>query len=62
MKKFYAVKKNLLFCFATILFGFNCFSQVTFENGYFIGENTEKTEALIKNVDWKNNPTSLIIG
>ena len=33
------------------------FSQIVFENGYFIDESDLKTECLIKNVDWKHNPT-----
>ncbi|MBN1326172.1 PorT family protein [Candidatus Falkowbacteria bacterium] len=33
------------------------FSQIVFENGYFIDESNKKTECLIKNVDWDNNPT-----
>lgn len=32
-------------------------AQVTFQKGYFIDNLGIKTECLIKNVDWKNNPT-----
>lgn len=32
-------------------------SQINFEPGYFISNNGEKTECLIKNIAWKNNPT-----
>ncbi|MBS1681045.1 MAG: autotransporter outer membrane beta-barrel domain-containing protein [Bacteroidetes bacterium] len=32
------------------------YSQIIFENGYFIDESNKKNECLIKNVDWKNNP------
>lgn len=32
-------------------------SQVDFEKGYFITNAGERTECLIKNLDWKNNPT-----
>jgi len=35
----------------------NCFSQIIFEKGYFIDNTGEKTECLIKNYDWKKNPT-----
>ena len=35
----------------------NCFAQTNYENGYFINNANQKTECLIKNVDWKNNPT-----
>lgn len=33
------------------------FSQITFEKGYFITKSNQKTECLIKNREWKNNPT-----
>ncbi len=35
----------------------NSYSQVLFENGYFINESNQKIECLIKNMDWKKNPT-----
>lgn len=35
----------------------NCIiAQINYENGYFIDNNGQKTECLIKNEDWKNNP------
>ena len=33
------------------------FSQITYQPGYFITNNGIKTECLIKNVAWKDNPT-----
>lgn len=33
------------------------YAQITFEKGYFINNAGERTEVLIKNLDWKNNPT-----
>lgn len=50
------MKNQLLFLFTTFL-GLNCYSQITYEKGYFIDNNNQKTKCLIKNVDWKNNPT-----
>lgn len=35
---------------------FNAFAQITFEAGYFIDNEGQKTACLIKNVEWKNNP------
>ncbi len=35
----------------------HAFSQITFENGYFINDEGQKIECLIKNVDWRSNPT-----
>lgn len=48
-------KELLLLLFVTIL-SFNCYSQITFEKGYYINNAGQKTDCLIKNNDWKNNP------
>ncbi len=32
------------------------YSQIIYESGYFIDESNQRTECLIRNVDWKNNP------
>ncbi len=37
--------------------GINGYGQINFEEGYFINNGGEKINCLIKNVDWKNNPT-----
>lgn len=34
------------------------FGQISFEKGYFINKDDVKVECLIKNMDWKNNPSS----
>ena len=34
------------------------YAQITFEDGYFIDESNQKIECLIKNVDWRYNPTA----
>jgi len=34
-----------------------CVSQIEFEEGYFIDNLGNKVNCLIKNLDWKNNPT-----
>jgi len=47
-------KKISLFAF---LFSLNFYGQVVFEKGYIIDNNNVKTDCLIKNQDWKNNPT-----
>ncbi|ASK32273.1 tRNA modification GTPase [Chryseobacterium sp. T16E-39] len=33
------------------------YAQIKFEKGYIINNSGEKTEVLIKDLDWKNNPT-----
>jgi hypothetical protein len=50
------MKTQLLFIFAA-LFTFSSYSQVSFEKGYYIDDVNVKTECLIKNLDWNNNPT-----
>ncbi len=49
------MKKQLVFILTTIL-SLNCYSQISFEKGYFIDNNNQKTNCLIRNIDWKNNP------
>ncbi|WP_420551228.1 tRNA modification GTPase [Tenacibaculum aiptasiae] len=50
------MKKRLLFLFVAVL-TLNCYSQISFEKGYYIDNTNQKINCLIKNVDWKNNPT-----
>lgn len=48
--------KKLFFLLTTIL-SVKSYAQISFEKGYFIDNSGQKTECLIKNIDWKNNPT-----
>ena len=50
------IDKQLLFLL-TIISSINCFSQISYEKGYYIDNNNQKTNCLIKNIDWRNNPT-----
>src|SRR5690606_21684320 len=50
------MKNQLLLILITIL-SFNCYSQISFEKGYYIDNNDQRINCLIKNVDWKDNPT-----
>lgn len=51
------MNNNFLFVFLAFLF-FNLSSaQIVFEPGYFIDNNNTKVYCLIRNLDWKNNPT-----
>lgn len=43
---------SFLLTFITI----NSFGQISFEKGYFINNDDQRVECLIKNKDWKNNP------
>ncbi|WP_205635394.1 hypothetical protein [Flavivirga aquatica] len=51
------MKKKLLLLFISIL-SINCYSQISFEKGYYINNAGQKIDCLIKNIDWDNNPTS----
>ncbi|WP_125720283.1 porin family protein [Flavobacterium ustbae] len=52
------MKIKLLLLFALIL-SFKSYSQIVFEKGYFIDNNDKKTNCLIKNIDWSNNPSEI---
>lgn len=53
------MKKQLLFLLITFL-SLGAHAQISFEKGYFIDNLGQRTDALIKNVDWKNNPTKFV--
>ncbi|NAS31900.1 outer membrane beta-barrel protein [Flavobacteriaceae bacterium R38] len=50
------MKKQILIIITSIL-SFSSYAQIKFENGYFIDNSGKKTNCLIKNIDWENNPT-----
>lgn len=50
------MKKNAALLLIILAFGLKGYSQIIFEKGYLINNSNEKTECLIKNNDWKNNP------
>lgn len=52
------MKRTLLLLTISLL-SFNLYSQIQFEKGYFIDNNGNKTECLIKNYDWRNNPLEI---
>ncbi|NOZ35999.1 MAG: autotransporter outer membrane beta-barrel domain-containing protein [Chlorobi bacterium] len=52
------MKKNLIILLSIVL-SFNSYSQITFEKGYIIQNTGNKETCLIKNIDWKNNPTKI---
>jgi hypothetical protein len=51
------MKKQLLLLFIAII-SFTGYSQISFEKGYFINNSGQKIDCLIKNIDWRNNPTN----
>ncbi len=48
--------KKLLFIVFILGFSFSQ-AQISFEKGYFISNSGDRTQCLIKNMDWKDNPT-----
>ena len=46
-----------IFLIAALLSCFLSQAQINFEKGYFIGNNGERKECFIENLDWSNNPT-----
>lgn len=49
--------KKLSLLFLIMILSINCYCQISFEQGYYIDNNGQKVNCLIKNIDWKNNPT-----
>ncbi len=50
------MKKLLLLASLMIILGLKSFAQIRFESGYFIDNQGIRTNCLIKNLDWRNNP------
>ncbi|REG90751.1 porin family protein [Flavobacterium aquicola] len=48
--------KRLFLLFTTLL-TMSCYSQISFEKGYFIDNSEQKIECFIKNNDWAGDPT-----
>lgn len=49
--------KNQLLILLTLTLTLNAYAQITFEKGYYIDNDNQKVDCLIKNIDWKSNPT-----
>ncbi len=49
--------KNYLFLLIAFSLSSNTYSQILFENGYYVDNSGKKNNCFIKNVDWRNNPT-----
>ena len=52
------MKRQVLFLSLILFIWTNGIAQISFEEGYFIDENDERSECKIKNMDWKDNPSS----
>ena len=53
------MKKQILVVFLFSLVSGLSYSQIIFEKGYLINNSNQRIECLIKNMEWKNNPTEL---
>ncbi len=51
--------KQVLLIFSVSVFTLAAFGQAKFEPGYYISNDGVRTTGEIKNLDWKNNPTSI---
>jgi hypothetical protein len=51
------MKKQLFTLILILISCINAYSQIIFQEGYFINESNRKIDCLIKDVDWKYNPT-----
>ncbi len=49
--------KNLLLSIFILILSSNIYSQISFEQGYYIDNSGQKINCLIKNIDWNSNPT-----
>ncbi len=52
--------KNLLLLVMLLSFSF-LNAQNNFEEGYYIDNSGNKINCLIKNLDWKNSPESIVV-
>jgi hypothetical protein len=46
------------FLLLVLFISISSYSQISFEKGYFISNEGQKTECLIRNLDWSSNPTN----
>ncbi len=53
------MKRNV-FLIVLLFFFFKGISQITYEKGYYINNAGFKTDGLIKNLDWKDNPSEIM--
>ncbi len=51
------MKNRLALLIGLLFLSINAFAQISFEKGYFIDNSGKKTDCLIKNADWQNNPS-----
>ncbi|HET9057434.1 MAG TPA: hypothetical protein VFN30_11380 [Chitinophagaceae bacterium] len=50
------MKKHVILAAFSVILCIKSYSQIAFENGYFINESNQKINCLIRNIDWRSNP------
>ncbi|RIH62758.1 porin family protein [Mariniphaga sediminis] len=53
------MNKQLLVFLITLL-SYNGYSQISFEKGYYVNNDDQKIDCIIKNIDWEDNPTQFV--
>jgi hypothetical protein len=51
---------KLTYSFLFLLASYCCFAQVSFDKGYFIDNQGQRTDCFIKDIDWKGTPTEFL--
>ena len=51
------MRKRIILLAVSTIISFSCYSQIVFEKGYFINNSNQKVDCLIKNIDWRDNPS-----
>jgi len=52
------MKKSFSLIFITLISITYISSQLQFERGYFINDDDERVECIIKNLNWQNSPVA----
>jgi hypothetical protein len=52
--------KKPLLIFLIIILSTSIYSQITYEKGYYLNNEGQRTEGLIKNTDWQSNPSDFL--
>ncbi|PHS01829.1 MAG: tRNA modification GTPase [Leeuwenhoekiella sp.] len=52
------ITKKIISYYFLLVMSFTAYSQITFEPGYYITNEGQKVNGLVRNADWSNNPTS----
>jgi len=51
---------KFIYLFLFLFLSSEVYSQIDFEEGYFVSNSGETTQCLIKNAQWRNNPSEFL--